>query len=563
MTNPRIRTGALVGALLTAPLMAVLYLAGQVAGLPFSPFDFFNWLARVLPGNVITLGIDTIVTLINSLQLGETSSTAKLMEQLLALGMFLGLGIIAGWGLFAILRNRPVGSGVSVGGGLGLISGALMVLLFSAVNQTATAGPIFSALWLLVVFVGWGSLMGWIYEKLRQPVPQEAAPALATDDVERATAGPPVSTGVINRRQFLMRVGNAAALITVTGAGLGALLEAGSETALVPSSDAGLSGAEAGLPSALPNAGAAVMPAPGTRPEYTPMDDYYRIDISLVPPRIEGETWMLPITGLVDNPLMLTLDDLRENYPAMEQYITMSCISNQVAGDLIGTTHWTGASLQQVLADAGLQEDAAYLRVTSEDGFHETVALDLINSDERIMLCYAWDNEPLTGEHGFPLRIYIPDRYGMKQPKWITNIEVISQYEEGYWVRRGWDEVARVKTTSVIDTVAANALVEDDGQLRVPVGGIAYAGARGISQVEVRVDDGEWQAAELRTPLSDTTWVVWRYDWPFEAGEHTFSVRAYDGDGVVQDDAVRGSRPSGATGIHSRSASLTEPVEAS
>lgn len=561
MNYPRSRTGALVGALFTAPLMAILYLAGQVGGLPFSPFDFFNWLARVLPGNVITLGIDAMVTLITSLQLGETSSTAKLMEQIMALAAFLGLGMLAGWGLFAVLRRRPAVSGVSVGAGLGLTSGVVMVLLYFGVNQTAAAPPVVSALWLLVLFVGWGALLGWVYEQLRQPEVTPSVPA-SEHTVSQSPAGPPIETGVINRRQFLMRVGNAAALITVTGAGIGALLESGAQVVQSPGVSPEQTGSGGALSSTLPNAGAAVIAAPGTRPEYTPLADHYRIDISLVPPRIPEDTWSLPITGLVDNPLALTLDDLRQNYTPMDQYVTMSCISNRVAGDLIGTTLWTGASLQQVLAGAGLQEDAAYLRITSEDGFHETVALDLINSDERIMLCYAWDGEALTVDHGFPLRIYIPDRYGMKQPKWITSIEVISAYEEGYWVRRGWDEVAQVKTTSVIDTVATNALVEENGQLLVPVGGIAYAGARGISRVEVQVDGGEWQEAQLRTPLSETTWVVWRYDWPFEEGEHTFSVRAYDGDDVIQDDAVRGSRPSGATGLHSRTASLVQPVEA-
>src|SRR5690606_37206521 len=133
----------------------------------------------------------------------------------------------------------------------------------------------------------------------------------------------------------------------------------------------------------------------------------------------------------------------------MDQYVTLQCISNPLGGDLISTTLWTGASFQKILADAGLQSNAAYLRIFSADGFDETVSIDLINNDERIMLAYDWDRRPLTQEHGFPLRIFIPDRYGMKQPKWITDIKVVSSDEEGYWVRRGWDEIAQMKTTSV------------------------------------------------------------------------------------------------------------------
>ncbi|MBN2470337.1 MAG: molybdopterin-dependent oxidoreductase [Anaerolineae bacterium] len=552
MKKVTIGSGALVGALLTAPLMAVFYLGAGAFGLPFPPFDGFDWLARVLPGDAIRFGINNMVSLISGLNLGETSSTAKLMEQLLALTIFLLLGVAAGAVFFAFQRGRPSSASLRNGLLLGLAASLVLALLFSAVNQTATAPPLVSVIWLVAVSCIWGTVLGWVYRQL-QPVPG-ARPVADGAAAGRSPAGPPVETGVINRRQFLMRVGNAAALITVSGAGLGALLDSGEGRGLAPGQTPGAPAVT--LPDSLPNAGASLAPAPGTRPEYTPLADHYRIDISLIPPRIGEERWILPITGLVTTPLQLTLADLRENYTPVEQYVTMSCISNRVGGDLIGTTLWTGVSLQRVLADAGVRPEAAHLRITSQDGFHETLALDLVNADERIMLCYAWDNQPLTVEHGFPLRIYIPDRYGMKQPKWITGIEVVSEYEEGYWVRRGWDEVAQVRTTSVVDTVAANALVEQDGRMLVPVGGIAYAGARGISRVEVRMDDGEWQAAELRAPLSDTTWVIWRYDWPFEAGEHTFAVRAFDGQGVEQESAMQDTFPSGATGIHERSAEL-------
>jgi hypothetical protein len=147
--------------------------------------------------------------------------------------------------------------------------------------------------------------------------------------------------------------------------------------------------------------------------------------------------------------------------------------------------------------------------------------------------------------------VWIPDRYGMKQPKWITGIEIVDEYREGYWVERGWDETAQVKTTSVIDTVAVNAVIEQGQQRLVPIGGIAFSGDRGISRVEVRVDNGPWQAAQLRSPLSETTWVIWRYDWPFQAGAHTFEVRCAEGDGSPQIEEMQDSRPSGATGIHS------------
>ena len=224
------------------------------------------------------------------------------------------------------------------------------------------------------------------------------------------------------------------------------------------------------------------------------------MSIRTAPTVIDGDTWRLPIMGEVDNPLSLTLDDLRNNYEAHSQFVTLSCISGRVGTDLISTTMWTGARVEDILADAKPNDKARYLFIKSGDGFYETVDLDLIAADSRIMLAYDWDGHPLPIDHGFPLRIWLPDRFGMKQPRWITEIMVVEDYTEGYWVERGWDEVARVKATSVIDTIAQDATYESDGKTMVPVGGIAFGGARGISKVEVRVDGGPWREAHAPVP---------------------------------------------------------------
>ncbi len=294
------------------------------------------------------------------------------------------------------------------------------------------------------------------------------------------------------------------------------------------------------------------MPAPGTRSEYTEVEDHYQVYLRTEPTFIDIATWSLPIIGLVDNPLVLTLDDIMHNYESRDQYVTLSCISGRIGTTLISTTWWTGVSLQKILADVQPQSAARYLIITWGDGFYETVDLDLIASDERIMLAYAWDGEPIPFDHGFPLRIWIPDRYGMKQPKWITGIEVTDEYQEGYWVERGWDEVAQVKATSVIDPIVVDYIIDKNDKKLVPVGGIAFAGVRGISKVEVRVDGGPWELAQLRAPLSETTWVIWRYDWPFHEGEHTFEVRCAEADGTPQIEEKQGNRPDGASGIHSQ-----------
>ena len=286
------------------------------------------------------------------------------------------------------------------------------------------------------------------------------------------------------------------------------------------------------------------------------MSQHYRIDINALPPTVNEAEWQLSFNGLVDEPVEMTLDDLRNNYEPLSQFVTLACISNPLGGDLTSTQRWTGARLSDVLKNVSLKPEATHLRITAVDGFDEVVDLETVMSDDRVMLTYAWDDLPLPVRNGFPLRIYIPNHYGMKQPKWINNIEAIDGWKEGYWVRRGWDKDAVMRATSVIDTVAVADVVTTGDQQLIPVGGIAHAGDRGISRVEVKVDNGDWTPAELRTPLSQTTWVIWRYDWPFQSGDHTFAVRCYDGNNQMQITTVEGTRPSGATGIDTVSRSL-------
>lgn len=543
---------ALIAALLiTLPLMALLYLAEQSAELPFVPFDLFDWIARTLPGDVITQGIDTMVEAIDRLNLGETSSAAKTLETIFALLTFLGLGAVLGAGLYLALERltwQPQGPERYLPGAL---AGAVISIPFILISIDLAIGNTPGsaiALWLMIAFAGWGLAIHWMQVEIARRTPiTEAAPETAGES-EAAASTNRVYARQVSRRDFLIRVGGTTATLTVIGAGIGRYLEWRDEQAyqeLIEERRAAVT------PEGLPNAGADVEPAPGTRPEYTPLEDHYRIDINVRPPELDGEAWRLNITGLVDNSMALSLDDLRSSYEAMDQYITLSCISNPIGGTLISTTRWTGVPLQDVLADAGLQDSATHIKITSADGFFETVALDLINNDRRIMLAYNWDGIPLLYKHGFPLRIYIPDRYGMKQPKWITDIEVMDHDEDGYWVERGWSKTAIMKTTSVVDVAASDRTFEREGVTYVPVGGIAHAGARGISKVEVSIDGGDWVEAQLRQPLSDKTWVIWRYDWPFDAGRHSFEVRCYDGEGNMQITEKTGNRPDGATGIHS------------
>jgi DMSO/TMAO reductase YedYZ molybdopterin-dependent catalytic subunit len=537
--------------------LPIFYLASQAAGLPFLPFDLLDWAARTLPGDVITFSIDLIVSIIAAFNLGETSSAAKTAEHVLAIAGFGVGGVVAGVVFFAILRARSGKQRVLPGLLLGVVLAILMLNISVHVNKAATAAPFISTLWIAGAFIVWGVAFNRIYLDLHSmsALSASAASTLSTGagnaqklSLHRMERGMGGEVERLDRRRFIIRLGGATAVITVAGAGLGALIASSKSEPPQP-----LAWSDN---HALPNSHAALQPVPGTRPEFTKVQNHYRIDINALPPVIHEEDWSLEITGMVRNPVVLTLADLRDNYEPLHQFVTLSCISNPVGGDLIGTQRWTGVSLQQILREVRPTEGANYLYITSADGFYEYVARAMVVSDERIMLTYAWDDLPLPPEHGFPLRIYIPNLYGMKQPKWITRIELFPTGEEGYWVRRGWDEVARVRATSVIDTVAVDSIIQADGSTLVPIGGIAYAGVRGISKVEVRVDNGAWQEAQRREPISSLTWVVWRYDWPFESGEHTFAIRCVDGSGMAQMEDYRDARPSGATGIHTKRRSL-------
>ena len=549
--RPRLRaalTGLAAGALLTAVLLAVS-VVGAHFGAPSIPYSLFEWLTRVLPGRLVIFGLETTLRGLEGLGL-NIKDTGKAVEVALALTGLLVAGAAVGAVFFVLATSgdhrRVLRSGELLGAVLGV---ACFVIALAAAPPATLSSHTLWAFWIVGLLLIWG----WALARLRLLTAPPAPPARivvpATPDspaayvpLERAAgaAAPPAEAAVLDRRHFLIRVGGAVATFVVLGAEVSDILTAqagvGTPTPV-----------KAPIP--FPNAASPVKPVPGTRLEYTPVADFYRVDIDLTPPSIDGSSWRLKIGGLVDRPLSLTLDELKAGYTSSDQFATLACISNPVGGPLTSTTLWTGPPFRDVLASAGVRPQASYAHLLSQDGFAEVVDLAMVRNDPRICLVHSWNGQPLPTAHGFPLRVYLPGHYGMKQPKWITDIVLVSDYIPGYWVSRGWDRQAIMKTTSVIDVVATNDLIRSSGQTFVPVGGIAHAGDRGISKVEIQVDGGPWEAAELRPPLSGLTWVIWRYEWPFRQGSHVFAVRAYDGSGTLQITHPHGAYSSGATGI--------------
>ncbi len=524
--------GVWAGLLISLPVMAIMAVGHQLMGLPFVPFDIFDWMARVLPGGLIRTTIQFMVNLIGSFQLGPTAATAKLLEQSIAIVQFIVGGMFFGIILNLIGPSHP--DRLTWHGVWGGTIVAIGILLIEASLNAGGAGAWLTIFWVIIVFAGSGYAIGWWLQQARRE---------ATE-----------STGqTLTRRQFLLQTGAASIAVTLGGLGLTWLLGP-QETVASATPPAGPTptpgpitpGVAAPPPPA--TLAARIALAPGTRPEITSNADFYRIDINALPPRVAADTWRLHIDGLVNKPLALSLDDIRAR-PAVSQVMTLECISNPVGGDLISTAQIVGVPFQAILAEAGLQPTARAAYITSTDGYYETVIMSDIQ-DERTLLVYEMNGAPLPTEHGFPLRIYIPNRFGMKQPKWIEHIELMDQERPGYWVERNWDNAAIPPTTSVIDPIDTSVA---QGSSTLPIGGIAYAGARGLSRVEVSVDNGPWATAQLRVPpLSILTWVQWRYDWPIQPGQHTFQVRAYDGTGQPQIITPNDPFPSGATGIYSR-----------
>lgn len=524
--------------------MAILYLGNQLANLAFLPFNMFDWMARILPGAIITAGIDVIVSLIALLNLTNTSNSAKIIEQLLALFIFLLFGALMGLIIALLIRrsgdelrtNMALRHGIS-GGLLGYLLFMIIVVMLGNSSRL-----IFDVLWLAIVFIAWGVIIGLSIERTTRQSATESD-------------GQTISEA---RRVFISRLGVGSVGIAIAALGLGRAIGSTSEfgEASQSLSEAPTTNDNSQLPAdpALPAQESTspqaedlgISPAPGTRPELTPNEDFYRIDINTFPPNIEQDRWVLEIDGLFDHPRELTLEGLM-NFPSVTQTITLSCISNRIGGDLIGTSNWTGLRLRELLADLGVRPEARSLVVEARDGFYETVTLtDML--DQRTLLVYGMNGETLPRKHGYPLRIYIPNRYGMKQPKWITKMTAVEDEPEGYWVARGWSKEARPQIISVVDSVATDQLTEDN---RIPVGGIAWAGDRGITKVEIQVDYGDWlEATLLDPPLGPLTWVLWRYDLPPEEGRHLIRVRATDGDGKLQVEEESGVRPDGATGYH-------------
>jgi len=476
----------------TSPLLAV----GNRA-IDITPRPLKEWAIETFGSNdkpVLIGGLVTTVALL-ALVAGAVGSRRPRW----AIGMFLGLCVVAG---AAALTDRA-----------------------------ATASVILRLLPVLaLVVVGLGALV-WLLGRSHPPAEDDATAPDGTASGSRATS----------RRGFL--VGAAAVAGAAAAGGLVAKLYGGLAA----------SASRAGV--RLPGATRPAEPIPaGTRldvdgltPYVTDNSDFYRVDTALRVPDVPVAGWSLRIHGMVDNELNLSFQDLLDR-ELVEKRITLTCVSNPVGGEYLGNATWLGVPMHELLAEAGVQDGADAVRSTSADDFTAGTPLAVLDDPGRgAMVAIGMNGEPLPLEHGFPARMVTPGLYGyVSATKWLVDLEVTRFADfEAYWTTRGYAAEAPIKTSSRIDVPRSFARVNAG---RTPVAGIAWSQARGIDRVEVRVDRGDWQEADLAEADGIDTWRQWVWYWDAPAGNHTVEVRATDATGFTQTSQRAPIAPNGSTG---------------
>lgn len=491
----------MAGAVGTAASLTFLWAAAQlVGGIAFAPAAIADAIVRLTPGDVTTFLIEAL---------------GAWAMRLLALAV--GLGTIA-VGAEIYRRTSTDGRRTPWRAAL-LLAGIAAAVSAFVPSDDAAVVPTGIAVMIAAV----------VYELTARAVHHQLWLARADAD---------------KHRRYVLRLGAAtAAGVVVGGAAVSWLARhlGGPNTniALIPPEDPAVVPAREPFPE-----------IEGLSPEITSVADHYVVDIDVFDPSVEADGWQLTVDGLVDEALELDLASLQAEFEVVEEFSVMTCISNEVGGSLVGNSAWGGVRLADVLERAGVSDGAVDVVLRAADGYTDSIPV-AVAMEPFTLLAVSQNGMPLTQEHGFPCRLRVPSIYGMKNVKWLTSIEVVAEDFQGYWMERGWSDEAVVKTESRIDVAGVDGVAET-GQ-ETWIAGVAWAGSRGISKVEVSTDGGAtWQEALLKEPLAPNAWRLWAYRWtPARSGESVVLCRATDGRGVTQTKKTTDPHPSGASGYHS------------
>ena len=500
----RRRAAGAIGGLIAAGTALVLgYLVAQLTGGPW-PVD--------------AVGVQTIDLSPGPVKDWAVRNLGTADRTLLRVGICATLAILAAVaGAIGVTRQRLA---IGIAAALGAVG-----VLFAVIVRSATSNPavrVLPAVATLIVAV--------------------AGMILVTRAVRfRAQAEAEAPEG-FDRRRFLLTV---SAMAAAGLAGQGANL-------LVPPRTGEAARARVRVP--VPADPAAPLPAgvtadvPGVSSFVTSNAKFYRVDTALEVPRIDPDQWSLRIHGMVDHELELSLGDLLGRR-LVERDITLTCVSNEVGGPYVGNARWIGVPIAEVLREAGVRDAADAVLSTSVDGLTIGTPLTALTDGRDALFAVAMNGQPLPFEHGFPVRMVVPGLYGyVSATKWITEFEVTRFSDfSAYWTDRGWSEQAPIKTSSRIDVPRGFARIKSGP---ATAAGVAWAQRRGISKVEVQVDDGPWRAARLAAEDSIDTWRQWTFRWDATPGNHKLTVRATDGEGQVQTAERAAPRPNGSSGLH-------------
>jgi DMSO/TMAO reductase YedYZ molybdopterin-dependent catalytic subunit len=504
----RARTGMLVGALAMFFALDVAFLV-SMAGLPFVADSLGQAIIDLLPGWIS-------IPLIEALH-----QWAKILLIVGVLVLFMVDGALTGALAAAGRRDRIV---VALGV-LPWVAAYVLARIFAAARIEPTTSLIDAA-------VGAATFLVALAFILPSAVARDEGPALP------------------DRRRALIGTAAVATLFAIAALPLSRIVGFGA-TALgnTPSSARRLR-----TRVEIPPADPAVDSLPGMTPRITPNEEHYTVDTTLVKPRVDIAGWQLDIKGRVDSPFSITYEQLLD-LEAVEQIHTLECISNYVGGELISTAVWTGVPLRDLLDRAHVRSNAYDVVFTSVDGYTDSVPIAKAMED-RTLIAYLMNGKTVPQEHGYPARMLVPNIYGMKNVKWIRSIEVVDYDFLGYWMQQGWSDSAVVNTNSRIDVPGRNARWTGG---EIVVGGIAFAGSRGIGKVEVSTDGGRaWAPAQIEQQLGPLAWRRWTYRWtPPGTGSFKLAVRSTDGAGNTETPVGRDPFPNGSTGYDTVDVNVT------
>ena len=528
---PSRTVAAIAGALAVAASLTVSELVAGIAGNGPS-------LVTAVGSHVVDLAAARFKNL--AVSLFGTNDKPALVIGIVVISLAIGAWL----GVLSLRRSRAAVIGI----------GAFALLGFAASATAAQGSPIPAA---LAAAAGWVSgvlTLRWLLSSGSSgpavSSPAVSSPAVSSPAVSSPAVSSPERPGAVRlrRRRFVTAAAGTGllsglALITSRQLRAGQTTDQARQAVTLPTPD--IAASIPAQPFAVPDLPAYV----------TPNAEFYRIDTALVTPEVDVSDWALTVTGMVDRPLRLTYDDLLA-IPMVERVVTLSCVSNEVGGDLVGNARWLGVPLSAVLARAGVHPDATQLVARSVDRFTAGMPTATVLDGRTSLVAVAMNGVPLPAAHGFPARLVVAGLYGyVSATKWLAELQLTRlETFDGYWIERGWAKQAPVKTQSRIDVPLLGSAVTA-GQ--VMVAGVAWAPSRGISTVEVQVDDEPWRRAELGRVASSDTWVQWVLPWQATPGVHRLQVRATDSTGTVQDAAVRPPEPDGATGYHQRRISVT------